>query len=709
MALSSSDAANFAMAVKQARPDITDTDLAALVKEAGDVNDDPAKSAALAEKITPQAQAQSSVNTQLASPYKGAGYDKAALMRQFSPEQLQAAYADQQRMYQSSLPSRAIGGILAGGSGSGDVMTANKNAWEGIDKQNMLQSIEKQKALQSQATEGLAAGTVAQTQDKTAGEYQLSQAKGAQDLAQAVQKTTGGQLDLASKQRLNDPNSNESLTAKAFLKDQIEAGGMTMPTGINSATLTAQQIINMGILEPKALEALKTKVGITATRTTTGKTVAETDAERIKNANMMADAKAYARQQGLPDPFPNYIPGGSTSQGPTPTPTVNAGSNTSPAFNFKPGTDLRVMRNAMASQPPNVLAAFDKKYPGVATATGPMQVPTSDSLSLGETTVTPTSITPQTVGKPIMNSINANNMDPSYIANAKLADLSPVQQLMRKRMESTDNSEVVDLDRQIAAATGKPLTPPGAGLQMIKTPTGTGTYSTSVSPVSTAAMDAAGKRIQAKADSIDTFNATGRQAAQNTIKLAPLAGYDKVSNTFTGTDEDAKRLQLSVDRLNAEAERLGLVVSGSNTGAAAVGGAAAGALGKLSPMLGAAAGAFSGLLSQTSPLSNKTPPEVLKQFGYMTQLVAERQKALLSKENAWAMSHNGDTSGFLQSPDYKYIMNTEPYVNPKTGDLVLPMTRSQQDDYLKQKYGPLSHMSFTSASTTPAQPSNGWD
>jgi len=337
MALSSSDAANFAMAVKQAQPGISDADLAALVKEAGDVNEDPAKSAALAAKIAPQAAAQAGVNTQLASPYQGAGYSKADLMSQFSPEQLKNAYADQQQMYQSTLPSRAIGGVLAGGSGSGDVMLNNRNQWEGIDKQNMLQSIDKQKALQLQATEGLAAGTVAQNQDKTAGEYQLSQAKGAQDLAQGVQKTTQGSYALASEQRLNDPNSNESLTAKAFLKDQIEAGGMSMPQGINASTLTARQILNMGILEPKALEALKTKVGVQSTQATTGKTLAGIPEEVAKGKVATATANALIAPTNPP------TPGGPT---------------------FSVSGDPAAFRAGLVGKvPQSVIDEFDRQYP----------------------------------------------------------------------------------------------------------------------------------------------------------------------------------------------------------------------------------------------------------------------------------------------------------------------------------------------------------
>ena len=194
MALSVSDTAKFAMAVKNTRPDITDEELGALIKEAGEVNDDPVKSQALAAKLVPQ------LNTQLADPYKGAGYTSADSMRQFSPDQMNAALAKQQALYQQSQPSRAIGGILAGGSGSADVMNKNKADWDAIDKQNMLQSIEGQEKLQSQATAGINAAKGVQDMAQTAGKYSGTQ-------LEQQQKLQTGQLDLESKKRLNDPNS----------------------------------------------------------------------------------------------------------------------------------------------------------------------------------------------------------------------------------------------------------------------------------------------------------------------------------------------------------------------------------------------------------------------------------------------------------------------------------------------------------------------
>lgn len=309
----------------------------------------------------------------------------------------------------------------------------------------------------------------------------------------------------------------------------------------------------------------------------------------------------------------------------------------------------------------------------------------------GGTVPTPSSITPATVGAPIKAAINSDNTDLDYIAKADPATLNATQQLMRKRMESTDPSEIVALDRQIAQATGKPYTPAGAGIPMQIMPTGSGEFTTRENPVAAAASSEAGKRIQAKANSIEAFNATGRPAAQSVVKLAPFAGPTQAGNVSPNFNENNARLKVAVDRLNAEAERLGLVVGGSQSPGAA---GMAGALGGINPMLGAAAGMFTQLMGQKQALSAATPAPVLKQYAYAVQLAAERQKALVAKEYAWALSHNGDTTGFTQSPDYKFIMNAEPFVNPDTGDLVLPLTKSQQKEYVSKDYGPLSVVKF---------------
>jgi hypothetical protein len=266
MALSQSDTAKFAMAVKNARPDITDEELSALVKEAGDVNDDPVKSQALAMKMLPQ------LNTQLADPYAGAGHTAADSMRQFSPEQLKAAYAQQQAAYQQNQPSRAIGGILAGGSGSADVMNKNKADWDAIDKQNMLQSIDQQVALQDQATKGLAGAKSVQDMAQTAGKYSGTQ-------LEQQQKIQGTQFTLDQQKRMNDPNSNETALAKSLILSQVgsmdNVSKAQMQKIVSQPGVTAQQLLPaMAQWAPAAQKAFMEKVNA-------GKTVADT-------------AKAYA-------------------------------------------------------------------------------------------------------------------------------------------------------------------------------------------------------------------------------------------------------------------------------------------------------------------------------------------------------------------------------------------------------------------------------
>jgi hypothetical protein len=252
MALSQSDTAKFAMAVKNARPDITDEELSALVQEAGQVNDDPVKSQALAMKMLPQ------LNTQLADPYKDTGYTSADSMKQFDPAQMRAALAAQQAAYQQNQPSRAIGGILAGSSGSADVMNKNKADWEGIDAQNMLQSLGAQEKLQGQATAGINAAKGVQDMAQTAGKYAGTQ-------LEAQQKLQGNQLSLEQQKRVNSPSSVETMIAKRMMASQLQsdpalAKDPQLKEMLARPDITAQMI--MGFMDPKVLDAYKKQVGI---------------------------------------------------------------------------------------------------------------------------------------------------------------------------------------------------------------------------------------------------------------------------------------------------------------------------------------------------------------------------------------------------------------------------------------------------------------
>jgi len=184
-------------------------------------------------------------------------------MKQFSPEQRRAALAKQQAAYQQNQPSRAIGSILAGSSGSEAVMNKNKADWEGIDAQNMLQSLGAQEKLQSQATAGISAAKNVQDMAKVAGEYSGNQ-------IEKQQKLQTSQLTLDQQKRLNSAGSTETILAKRMLLSQLQsdprlAADPELKAVLARPDVTAQMI--MGFMDKNVLDAYKKQVGIVTDET----------------------------------------------------------------------------------------------------------------------------------------------------------------------------------------------------------------------------------------------------------------------------------------------------------------------------------------------------------------------------------------------------------------------------------------------------------
>lgn len=391
--------------------------------------DDPAAANAVVNKyLTSSSSAPTppTVQTQLPDTYAGAGYNQTDLLKQFNPAQLRAAQAAQADAYQRMQPWRAAGSAFVANTGNEGLMNSNRADWANTDKQVELQTLGAQKALQGQATEGLAAGTVAQNQNKTAGEYTLSQGKGAQELAQAAQKTSGGALTLKNQQDLNNPNSPQTMLAKQILMNQLKsdpslANNPELKSLLTRGDITAQQL--MAFMKPEVLDAYKTKVGITQTQAETGKTIEDTNKVKAEIPGIAAESQV---KQGVANtvapmppapvvPTPPYVGNaGRGSQG-----VSNEGANANPVFNFKPGTDLRAARAVLAkSQGPEVLAAFDKQYPDVAASTQPvlhMPAGSNMSVSAGGATISPSPAT--TGGQTAAAAEDATNRAQSKVAS----------------------------------------------------------------------------------------------------------------------------------------------------------------------------------------------------------------------------------------------------------------------------------------------------
>jgi len=621
------------------------------------------------------------------TPYSGTAMEarnpqnpQAEHMNQFDPAARDAALADYNQRRAASLGQRDMSRGFAAQAGAEGINVHN-SAWGDVDKYNMLQSLEHQKAKQEQATAGISAGT------GLAGQF-----KSAEELKQAQQKTEAGIYDIATMRRMNDPESTETLLAKAMLKDQIAGagGGATaeMQAALSKPGVTAQQI--KAFFKPDVLDSYEKKLNI-------NKKAADVQQTNIENQNLIAQGKGFSRQEGIPIDYSLNAPGsirlgGNTGAAATPTATP-AGMKVSPAQQQTADAEsLRIIKSEYdKEQDPTAKEGLFREMMRIskqANLPNPVSGAGAGRGNVNPPLASAIAPVPQNWSKVSGALTQSDNLDPKYISERKLSDLSEIQKLERQRLESNDAAENIRLGRQIAQLKGEPFTVAGSASPTVYTPSGKGF---SAANTNLDRLQASDKRVREKSDSVQVFDASGKPAAQNAFLLSNKAGYDKIGNLVPLTSEDSARLQLQVDRLNAEAMRLGQVVgAGSNTGASA----AAGALGAIHPLLGAAAGTFASLAEQRQPITNKTPPEVIKQFSVATQLAAQRQRALVAKEASWAASHNGDTSGFQNSSDYKHVMNAEAYVNPKTGDVVLPLSRSQQDDLLQNGYGPLSRVSF---------------
>lgn len=199
------------------------------------------------------------INPNLPSPYRGTAMmarspqaPASSQVAQFDPEAMSAAYADYARRYAETAGQRQMGQRLAAAAGP-EALTASRQSWADLDAQNKLMSLDRQTALQQQATAGLAAAGAAQDIDKVAGEYKLSKLKGAQELEKLRQGTTLGGIDVLQRQKLAKPGTAAARMAFLQLKEQADAAGRPLPKEINANTMSVEDM--MPYMEPKLLKS----------------------------------------------------------------------------------------------------------------------------------------------------------------------------------------------------------------------------------------------------------------------------------------------------------------------------------------------------------------------------------------------------------------------------------------------------------------------
>jgi hypothetical protein len=198
------------------------------------------------------------------NPYAGTAQEarnpdnpNAAAISQFDPEALKAAQEAYNRMFKEQSLGRGITQAIAGfGAGSAGT-AADRLGWEARNKELYDQSVGAQKRLQEQATAGEAALTSAQAREEAAGKFMGTQ-------REMQNKLDMQKFDVKTREAMNDPSSPQTLMAAMMLADQARAAGTPLPADLQKMIadkkVTAEQLI--GFMDPKVLEAYKTKVGI---------------------------------------------------------------------------------------------------------------------------------------------------------------------------------------------------------------------------------------------------------------------------------------------------------------------------------------------------------------------------------------------------------------------------------------------------------------
>ena len=132
---------------------------------------------------------------------------QASGLSQFDPAALQAAQNDYAARQQANQSARLGGGILssmASGWDGGKGMDANRQLYDQMDKEALLQTVGAQQARQAQATAGQAAMTSQQNQDIAAGKFQTEQAGSILDQAKKRAELIVSSLGTQQQQRMRE-------------------------------------------------------------------------------------------------------------------------------------------------------------------------------------------------------------------------------------------------------------------------------------------------------------------------------------------------------------------------------------------------------------------------------------------------------------------------------------------------------------------------
>jgi hypothetical protein len=216
---------------------------------------------------------------------RNAANPQAELLKQYDPEMLRRAYAQYQQQYNQDASKRNVQNFLGANAPN---LVQNQAMWDKDQERKKEFTVGQQLALAKMAGEGIDAAGKIQTQDQTRLQFPGVQAGKEMELAKSRNDLIGSGFTAQMQQRMNDPDSIESRSAKAMLLRQLQ----TLPGGapreivdlVRSSNGSAAELLPiMGQFAPAAADSFLKMLGGQQTQAQTALTGEQTRKEQIGN------------------------------------------------------------------------------------------------------------------------------------------------------------------------------------------------------------------------------------------------------------------------------------------------------------------------------------------------------------------------------------------------------------------------------------------
>lgn len=661
---SSQDASNVAMLIKRMAPNINDQQLASLVHDASQVQNDPAKTAALGDRIK-------LIATGRGLADGGEVTDDTTDTTDTTPASINDPYAGYTTGSDQNLGATPVAANAAPVAPQ-DVSTTVPNAYTvppvGNPDLSNPGGVAGSQILQGGVNAVLAAQQLAANQptqaDQAAAEqaYQQSIANNAPGRAVAnFMAATGGPAVAVNSTNawdaLNKQNKDLTLGAVTRAQDFTKGAIANYQAGVTMAGNVLDDMDKSGKFQidanAAALAQKKLQLDLVGQAANTQVTQQLMDPTSQLSLSARMSAKQTLQIAGYtPAQIQAMVP--DTMTGIQAAPIAAAG-----------GTTLANIKTKAESNQANALAAQ-------ASAAAQKSKIEAAGLVQGQTAM-------QNWGAPAANYAAVGASGPAAAqASAAASNVgSPTNAAAQTTIARQGGTPTGPTTAQVSPGTGTGGTGTIGGYQMSPTYSPESGLSLQTSTVSQQAGRETAAALADQTAGINQYKlGGGKTSAQTALVQAPSMGGligAGGRNIFNYSNSNAtKDYQLTLDRLNQEAENLGLITDpggGNGTGAAV---SATGAqLAKTNPVLGTAMAAGGHLFNGGQPVGATTNPRTVQELAVAVQEARAKQEAMIPYLNAYQQSHGGSIAGAVV-PDH--ISNSQTMVNPKTGDVQVVYT-----------------------------------